>query len=174
MARGVSIFPSYAHYFSYGMSTLFSFTGCRRHGHRPWTRRIASLPEDGSSPRAPPLKGLLRRQGQRERSVCPVTALHGDKLRQRAARALRATVADGRRRTRLAVAGYGGLLALLVEAAPERPRVVPPGARAHAGPTAHITCVAPCFRRHTEGVGSGLAMGRQRGRGCGASSLDAT
>ncbi|KAE8801758.1 hypothetical protein D1007_22548 [Hordeum vulgare] len=131
-----------AHYFSYGMSTLFFLlvvTGAvAGHGHGGEPARPGTEAESAS-----PLKGLLRGGGRRERSACPVPALHGDKLRQRAARALRAAAAEGRRRTKgLAVDGCGGLLALLVEAAPERPRVV--GRGAHAGPT-------------------GLAAGRGRG-----------
>ena len=92
----------------------------------------------GAKPvRALPLLKLLYRGRRRQRSACPVPAPHGDALRQHVYHAPRAAAADGRRRRRGGLLAADGrdriLLALLVEAATERARVVRRGA--HAGPT---------------------------------------
>ena len=96
-----------------------------------------------------PVLQLLRRGGRHERLACPVPAPNGDALRQPAVRAFSAAAAAGdelrerarralgRRRRRGdgpadAAGGRGLLLALLVEAAAERARVVRRGAHARA------------------------------------------
>uniref|UniRef100_A0A8R7UWZ5 Uncharacterized protein n=1 Tax=Triticum urartu TaxID=4572 RepID=A0A8R7UWZ5_TRIUA len=130
MARGISLLCSLIFLWHVDAGFLLVVAGAvAGHGHgrepaRPWA----------GPARAPPLKRLLRRGRRRERSACPVPALHGDEPHQRAARALGAGAADGRRGAGLAATRRGRLLALLVEAAAEGARVVRRGT--HAGPTA--------------------------------------